>query len=503
MKRAKEILCPYCCNRFSTNEVHFRLKKPLLRENKAKQEVEKDTDIEFSLTIPNFTKTSQDKNILEKSNDGRVRDELLYNYYIDYLNDKAGAEREALQLPSVAFDTMNTEIKFNIKEYNEYGYVNNIIYKNQELDERLCPKCHNKLVDGAGKYEMIMISLIGDTNVGKTVYLRILEEIISEGPFGATLFFMGTKEEHNYYLNGRNKLIQDGMMVDATIGKVPPLTFQLTYNDPESNDRDSIFITFCDIAGEKCRDNQSLREYGKHLRASSGIMFLIDPTRFHKIKNSIGHKGMLDNMYQEDILTAINRFLISGTYDSKSKIPTAVLLTKSDTLKGLEYFTQSEEHKMLVNDIDWMNRHPGYLNEDEIQSINKGVWKFLEAMDEKNFVRKVQDLFVKYGFFINSALGKAPTKEEEESGAMTVRGNISPYRVTEAFYWILAESDLIPRKLTRIYKNRKSGAEKSVFVYYRTSEVMLSVNNRIEAAKLNAGIKDSLFSKWDLIKELH
>jgi hypothetical protein len=482
------------------NEVHFRLNEPLTVAVEEAQEAEDDNML-FSVG----RKKSADRGNADIKNSGLELDEKLYNYYKKYMNyDEASAKQDAMQLPSVAFDPMNSEIQFNLQEMNEFGYVNKMRYNNQDLNIRLCPNCHKNLVDGAGKYDMFLFSVIGDTNVGKSIYLAVLEAMIEKGPFNASMFFMGTKEEHAYYLGTSREVVQKRKVLDATIGMVPPLTFQLTFDNAASNTRDTALITFCDIAGEKCRDNESLQIYGRHLKASSGMMFLIDPTRFSRVRNTIDEGADIENMYQMEVVSAINRFLISGTYEHHTDIPTAIMITKCDTLKSLGYFQNSEDHKRLLFDPDWNNRHPNYLNMDEITRIHKGVEDFFNSMDEQEFTRKVKDLFTKYSFFINSSLGRTITNDEDVSGDTIKRGNINPYRITEAFYWMLAENNLIPKKLTKVYKNSKTGEEKEVSIYHFTNDAPGYINSHLETVKVQKGIKDSLFGgKWNLIRELH
>lgn len=494
----KEILCPYCCKRFTANQVHFRLNTFIEEDNPEEQ----DDENELVRTV------GRKKNFEKKialSGEGKKLDEKLFKYYKDYYGDETSARQDAMQFDFVEFNPMNSGIQYNRQEMNEYGYVNHIIYKGQDLDVRLCPYCHNDLLKDAGKYDMYMISVIGDTNVGKSIYLTVLENVIEKGTFHASMFFVGTKEEKEYYRSTSVEVVQKRKMLKATIGRVPPLTFQLKYNNIETNQRNSILITFCDIAGEMCRDNDSLKIYGNHLRASSGLMFLVDPTRFARVRNMIEYGAELENLYQLEVISAINRFLISGTYEESSSIPTAIMITKSDTLKSLPFFQESEAKRMLIDDPDWNSRHPSYLNEDEICRISDGVQKFFEAMDEIDFTRKMGDLFTSYRFFINSALGHSPVNNEiEDAGEMIRRGTINPYRVTEAFYWLLAENNIIPRKLSRKYRNSKTNEEREVYVYYYKREDLIYINQKMEQKKQSAGIKDSLLGgKWIQVSEKH
>jgi len=500
MVNKKEILCPYCCKRFGTNQVHFRLEAPLI------DEVVEEIDEDFEELGIGRRRTSEKKNT--GTANGKVLDEKLFHYYMTQHGDERIARNEAMNYGFVEFDAMNPEIEFNRRDFQQHGYVHTIRYRDQELDTRLCPYCHMNLLQSAGKYDMYMVSVVGDTAVGKSIYLAVLQTMIERGPFNASMMFMGTKEEKEHYLAVKKKVVMEQRGVEATSGRVPPLTFQLTYDVVDSNkkdDRDSVLITFCDIEGEKCRDSENLQIYGNHLRESDGLMFLIDPTRFSRIKNSISSGAQIGNSYQIEVISAINQFLISGTYDEKSNIPVAVMVTKSDVLKDVPYFLESSSKMRLLNDQDWNEIHAGYLNQDVIREIDQGVTSFLNDMGEQDFVRKMGDLFNDYSFFINSALGHALEKEEDDSDDATEllrSGNISPYRVTEAFYWLLAENNIIPRKRTQRYRNTKTHEEKEVSVFYYKKDDEIYVRQKLELLKEAQGIKNSLFGgKWEMVSE--
>lgn len=496
----REILCPYCCKRFGTNEVHFRLKSPL---NNDIEEVEQEEEDAIGIGIGR-RRSSERKNT--GNTHGKMLDERLYHYY-EAIHDEDTARMEAMKYGFVEFNLMDPQIEYNRQDFQQHGYVNAIRYQGQELTTRLCPYCHMDLIQSAGKYDMYMVSVIGDTAVGKSIYLAVLQTMIERGPFNASMLFMGTKEEKEHYLSVKKKVVVEQRGVEATIGRVPPLTFQLTFDRVDSNSqngRESILVTFCDIAGEMCRDSEDLQIYGNHLRESDGLMFLVDPTRFGRVKNSIDEEVKIGNGYQVEVISAINQFLVSGTYDTHSDIPVAVMVTKSDVLKELPYFQNSEKKMSLLNDPSWNDVHAGYLNEDEIKSINHAVTEFLDAMGEQDFTRKMKDLFQSYSFFINSALGHSLNKDDDSSDAQELlrRGNITPYRVTEAFYWILAENNVIPRKLVHKYRNEKTNEEKTVSLYYYKSDDAMYIRQKMESLKMAQGIKNSLFGgKWVLVSE--
>ena len=47
-----------------------------------------------------------------------------------------------------------------------------------------CPHCHSQLIPQAGKMPMYLVSLMGPSSAGKTVYLTVLHMMLSGGNFG-------------------------------------------------------------------------------------------------------------------------------------------------------------------------------------------------------------------------------------------------------------------------------------------------------------------------------
>lgn len=499
-----EILCPYCCSRFQADQVHFRLIGPLEDVVEEKEEIAEEDSLSNTVGRQRSTR-KQSKN----ENTGKMLDERLYNYYKEYLNNEAAARQDAMQFGYVEFDVMNAEIDYNRQELREYGYVNKIKYRNQELTTRLCPNCHKNLISSAGKYPMYMFSVIGDTNVGKSIYLTVLEAMIEMGGIDASMFFVGTKEERDYYRAANKRVMQDRRMLTATIGKVPPLTFEFKYSVKDEyaqTQTNTALITFCDIPGEMCRDRENLEIFGSHLRASSGLMFLIDPTRFRGVRNIIDQGAEIDERYQKDVIEALNSFLVADSHEKFLGIPTAIIITKSDTLKVIPYFLESEAHSYLVSDPKWNDRHANFVDESEIQEIHRGVSEFMNSMDEREYLRKFEKTFANYRYFINSALGHAPAKDETDDDIIIIKEKIrdaviTPYRVTEAFYWLLAENSVLPRNMTKKYRNTKTKEERTLsFLYYKNYDQKY-IDQKTEALRARHKIKDSLLGgNWELQK---
>lgn len=494
----KEIICPYCCKRFMPSAVDFRLERPIEDENGQKDSAQESTG-GFVNRKSSFTSSSSKKT-------GLVRDEKLFKYYKDYLqlsdNDAAS---NANQLPAIELDMMSPDIRYNVEDYNHFGYVTKIQYKGQTLNQRLCPECHNPVVPNAGKYDMLMISMIGDTNVGKSVYLTVLEQVLKEDKFRGNLSFMGTDEERDMYLSNLTKLLNKKETLSATNRvKIPPMSFLYTYATPDSTEKQYKLIVFCDIAGEDCRQEKTMKKNGYHLAASDGFLFLIDVTRFPGVTHTIEQGSTIENMYQREIFTAINRFMIADTYENTTKIPAAVVLTKCDVLGEVGRVQSTPEFHDILNDTRGKDIHPGFVNTSEFQHLNRVVPDMISELGENELAQNVEDNFASFNYFVASALGKNPeeVKREENGQEVTenkIKGQIKPYRVAEPFYWLLAKNSCIPYYYYEVQTSNRGETKRIEFYYYENEKP--SLNQRIEGARKNLGIRNSLMRRWTIVEQ--
>ncbi len=454
----KDVICPYCCMKFKPKEIHFRLNHKL----------EDSSDTEKKGNIA----------------DGEKLDEYLFHYYMNVLGwDQETAKEESYRLPYVKFDPMSSDFTFDKVLFVEKEYINEVLYKKEQLlTKRLCPYCHNELIPGAGRDEMLLISIIGDTNVGKTVYLTVLTELLQQDPyFKGALQFAGSTEEKEMYLGNFKKLIRDMEMLPGTERiKVPPMPFYYNYNyiDEYGHEKEnSIIVIFYDIAGEDCRSMESMKKKGLNIKYSSGILFLVDPSRFCYIKDKVADADEIDNRYVVDIFGALNQFLIANTYDTKTHIPTAIVLTKSDLLHDIPYF------KMRYPELleDEREVHKGYVDQAFIEEEGKKIREFLQYAREYSLLNNTK-FFSDVAFFMVSALGKSPELIDEKYSDFQYigfQGGIEPYRVTDPFYWILMKNNLISIREHNEVPNH-NGEMVAFDIFHKNSREKLYVDTLVE-----------------------
>lgn len=476
------ILCPYCCKRFEADEVHFRLKAAVKKDNDILHDMREDEEISF--------RRRSARSDMNGKSDGRITDEYLLKYYNEFgaPSDSSNFERYSMQLPYIEFDRLNPAITYDFAAFEEYGFINRIKVDGQILDERLCPYCHNRVVEGAGKQEMQMISVIGSTSAGKSVYLAILNKVFGEDKnLKASIFFKGNEDEEAYFNKNYNSLIRDNKRLNATNGLVPPVPFEVSFTDPATNEKRSVLIVFRDIMGESVQNLHDLGLSGKHIRESSGLLYLLDPCGFSYVEKNITRRTYQGGM-QAESLTALKRYLTGDEYEELSSIPTAIVVAKSDIIKEMGFFN-SDRYSWLVKDESWRQRHPGFINSDVIEDGSDGVKEFLHSISEDKYITNAADTFKNHRFFMCSSLGYDP------DGNTDSWTKIEPFNVTEPFYWLLFELGILPCRMTRVYtKKRKDESKEISILYYRTDSAA-RIEERFNEQLKNQGMT-SIFP-WD------
>lgn len=463
---------------------------------------------------------------VDQSGSGEV-DEYLKRYFMEYEQmSPANAENAARQRsggkPAICIDIANDSRKisdYNEKMLYEYGFVTELTYEGQRLTKRLCPHCHNEVVRGAGLYEMKLIAMYGDTNAGKTVFLSVLEAMLKGDPrlgeytgaFHGMMSFQGTDQEREQHLLEYERLIKDKVLYDATTAgaRVAPRAFRFSYRTAENAGRDrDLLLVFCDIAGEDTRSLGGLQRSGFYLRNVDGIITLLDATRLTNVSPYL--HGTIDGENVGDVALRAEEALTNlSTYldGIKISIPTAVVVTKLDVLKSISMVAEDPEFSKIIYASGANNIHQKFLDKKTITDMNRAVQKMLQKLGGELFCNTVEHCFSRFNYFAVSALGRAPEKKVivndfgEETVIKQVSGSLEPFRVTEPFYWILAQCNCIPYRYQEVWQDKK-GKEKDIEVkfYYYESERAGIAQQQLQK------IRESKIKKpkrWELVDRLN
>ncbi|WP_226679259.1 GTPase domain-containing protein [Mesobacillus jeotgali] len=391
-----DIVCPYCFKKSRHDEVHFRMPKA---GGKYKAEVDK-----------------------------------LYNNWCDQykLYDFLGQEKN----PAVSASDPDIQNK----RYTKNGLLIEVTDPlGNETSERLCRNCHNILPHTAGRTPIVIISVIGTTSCGKTVYLSsLINQLLNHDTainFGASAMPVSQEIDYIYQKNYYNPLFVQNKMPQATdLDLQFPLIFTLDFKDKT---KQSITLCFFDVAGENVVNKNALDTVARNIQNSDGLLFLVDPTKLESIraKMALNSKEEIDLSVREkspsDVILALYENFIAKEDSLATNKPTAVVLTKSDLLETLV----DESGQYLKKNSNIFNNviHKGYFNETEYQNINGEIQQFVNKVD-RNFGNRFENYFNKRGYFAVSALGTNPDD---------LNGVITPKRIDEPLLWILHQKGII------------------------------------------------------------
>ncbi|TXK83795.1 TRAFAC clade GTPase domain-containing protein [Paenibacillus sp. N3.4] len=395
------IVCPFCFSKFEPEEVVFRANHT------------KDNDDEFML--------QEDRRL----NDWRRKFHL------------SEVDVEAVIDPDTIPD-----------DYKHYSH-NVLIAVSDRYGEttkrRLCPNCHNELPISSGKVPSNIISIVGASQVGKSVYMTSLIHTLQQttaSNFNAACMPLSAEISQKYRQNYHEPIFERGSMLQSTNPneQQEPFIFQFVFKDPEQA---PLMLVFFDVAGEGMVERDYLDIYAAHIKNSSGILFLVDPLQIRTIRDRIHlnlgeEEGEFANRYDEPREVVISLFenFIAHQHNSKTDIPTAIVLTKSDML---QYLKEEDSEYIQPNSNVFRNVvHKGYLNQTEFQNINGEISRFIERVD-RPFKDAIDVYFTNTAYFAVSALGTNPINKQ-------VTNVINPIRVDEPFIWLLHQLDYVVRR---------------------------------------------------------
>jgi len=446
-KKQDFAICPFCCHRFHPNEADFRLMSAVKSEKMDKSE------------------NNSKGNKKSLATNGMTVDDKLYEYNLKILNNHPDlAKKNAMKYKPLILDDPN--VTYDPKDVETFGFVQRITYTTDQdstmvTELRLCPNCHNSLPTGYGMRDTVLISMLGDARAGKSVYLTMLiSELENNQDFISKLTFIGDRQvRDSFYENYQRPLLKELTLISSTKRrKIPPYSFNYWYKYKDENGIDqehTIDIIFYDIAGEDLRDEVSIRKNGFNIKDSSGLIFLVDPTNFSRLTDlfRLADSALIDAIPEENsnqsIFNTLYNYFIGYERD-KSSIPMAIVLSKSDLFRYIhfDYFNNKPQNRIQYRFQD--ESHRGAINMRCVKGMNQEVKELFAFLGEDGIINNALGCFKTVTCFAASSLGKKPTVEQisdpitnETIEKGFVDAPLQPFRVKEAFYWILMRNKLM------------------------------------------------------------
>lgn len=383
-----EVICPYCFNVFSHEEIEFR---------------------------------SSNGNIMEVDKNRKSFDEAISGQTLsdaDYT------------LPRIL---KRSDAGVKVNKRSAKGVVTSCIEESAwqyVTTEMVCPHCHGELPLDSGEVPSYLITILGNTFVGKTVYLaRIFQDFVAQAAnlgFAATPY--GSAED---LISKRYEEAIAGQGINATpIEKQEPIIYHISRNG-----KSVCNLIFYDFPGEITGGNQnqflgSLK--GRNISNSDGFLVMysfpsIDPV----LKAQIPKKdlGQDDGISATKVFNFLTKYFGDGNLFDK---PTAMVMSKADLLgiDELEQYRRNNKigpNSYLFNNKDIIKAGETKMDPDYFYQVNCGMKSILPKQIQVNF-----NNFTRVGSFAVSATGTPVTEGEINNVA-------APLNIYWPFIWLMAQ----------------------------------------------------------------
>lgn len=317
-------------------------------------------------------------------------------------------------------------------------YIDNEIVAYNHM---VCPYCGEVYFVDAGRYEEKVIVMLGSSRVGKTAYLSALVEEINP-LYGQSKYqnivIRDTVDKR--YVNFKNNILEEyrkGRKItktDESKGEVALFPLEIVINGK------TIIFYFVDLPGEVFvpRDEKEkesgaasgrfIINYRKICYCADAFWFCIDPVqidmRLHSVNDAIDKADRVE-MDMDMVLSNIEN-MINMMGVTKTKTPTAVVITKSDLIAAEENLYSSNQDVGLE-----CLKDNTQFRVDTYISIANAVKRYLMSNNVKNIVPKIEKIFDFKNYFSVAAYGRNVVSHEEESMK-------APYGISLPFLWIIA-----------------------------------------------------------------
>lgn len=416
-----EIVCPYCLNKFSHRDVLFRASYIGTRDN------------------------------------GYV--DFMPALDIEYERFWKRMEKEKDSILPIIIDPNDHNMVKSRDPEDESKAIFSVTDKNGiKTNKKICPECHNELPVHAGSVPNYIISLVGNTAVGKTAYLIKLVHLISKGrmlpmrritcvpenPMAEELL----KRHDEVYGDNRN----EQMLSATSINFQEPAIYKLRYI--EGSERKDISITFFDFPGEAIwrNDTDFIQLKARNIQNAHAWLLLLDITSLDQVRNTIfslddgskyisapqNNSGdyMSDIPNASQVVNAICQHWANS--DGLVTIPVSAVLTKSDLLD--EFKTElnlTGERAFLDENVSAL--HDMYVDCDNLLKLQTDIKTLLRDLDD-NIDAHCEHYLENHLWFAVSATG-VPV----EKGRRTYAGRAK--RATEPLEWILMQLGYLPGRM--------------------------------------------------------
>jgi hypothetical protein len=391
MARARNLLCPYCFNRWSTHIAAFRCLS---------------TDVNRCALVP----------------------------------DEAQGKLLGIEAP-VSNRVIRREGRWGMAFAPKPG--NPVRCDCGAPTHPVCPLCFSRLpqlfTDAAGH----SMALIGTKASGKSHFVAVaLHELDHRvGPrLNGSLMLLDeytrdrvTKELLPRLYEQRTVLEPTQSAVNAAAGTGRPLAAQLAIG--AGRDIRHSNLIFFDAAGEDLEQLSIMERQGRYVTQSDGLLLLIDPLQISAVRDRLNGSVELPEVARDvhGMLTRLAALLREAHAIPASRpipIPLALTVSKLDAIRNL----LPETSPVLS-----ASRHDGAFDRRDAKNVSDTMRAEVASWLGDGFDRFVQQNFTTVGYFGVSALGENP------AGGRLTHG-VAPHRIEDPVLWMLDQWGAVPAR---------------------------------------------------------
>lgn len=310
----------------------------------------------------------------------------------------------------------------------------------------ICPYCHNNLPSQFGSTEVHTIALIGAKEAGKSHYIAVLVNELTNRigmAFNASLNALDEQTIRRYREDFRRYVYVDRVTIPTTpSGRQQgssvryPLTYRFSIKRPSwfpFNGLRVSSLVFFDTAGEDLKDIDLMSTETKYLANSDGIIFLLDPLQIPAVRHQLSQTTNLpqENTDPHDIVgraAILIRQMRQLNPTQKITTPVALAFSKIDVVRSLF------EPNSPVNQA---SLHNGHYDVVDGEQMNDNMRSYLSQWIGGGFDLFLQHNFENYSYFGVSSLGSQP----DSNGHLG--SGVAPFRVEDPLLWILHKLGIV------------------------------------------------------------
>lgn len=308
----------------------------------------------------------------------------------------------------------------------------------------VCPQCGEPFFIHAGKYEERVVVMLGSSRVGKTAYLAALVDEINpeygQSNYPNIIVKDTSDAKYVYFVEHILKQYRLGRKIlktDESKDAVALFSLEVAVNGK------TLILTLVDLPGEvfvpRGEDERKTGEASgafiiNHRRicySADAFWFCIDPVQIDQQLQGINEQNEKADKVERDMAMVLSNIdntinvMSDGEEQSKSSIPTAIIITKSDLINPMfKLYRVDSPSEMNCLHTDSQFRV------DKLAGIAAKVRDYMQSPNVKNLVPKLNSMFQRKNYFAVAAYGVNVTEEMEE-------GRKAPYGVILPFLWTL------------------------------------------------------------------